>query len=109
MLGDGVTLASSAGDERICLWDTNTERLLRTMHGRWGGLARGLAVLGDGQTLAACSGQVVKLLNTRTGKLMKRLHGHSDSVRALTVLEDGVTLVSGSSDETVIFFDCRYL
>merc|ERR1711871_1829146 len=48
----------------------------------------------------------IKLWNTaKGGDALCTLQGHSGIVRALGVLGDGVTLVSGSDDETIKLWD----
>jgi WD40 repeat protein len=60
----------------------------------------------DGQTLASGStDSTVILWDAATGQqLGDGLHGHADSVNAVTFSRDGKTLASGSSDKTAILW-----
>ena len=113
VLGDGVTLAAGYDHAFIKLWDTATGDCVRTLEGHTEGIVS-LAVLGDGVTLvaglsktyawkgeASADSCTIKLWNTATGDCVHTLKGHSDSVNALAVLGDGVTLASGSDDSAI--------
>lgn len=56
----------------------------------------------DGTYLAAAAAdQTVKLWNSFSGKLVRTLQGHTESVTTLAFLNEGKQLVSGSSDNTL--------
>jgi WD repeat-containing protein 48 len=50
---------------------------------------------------------VVRLWDARTGKGVKKFVGHTDIIRSILVAEDGETVMSASSDQTVKFWSLR--
>jgi WD40 repeat protein len=59
----------------------------------------------DGRTLATTSGWSVKLWDREDGKELATLSGHKHMVWSLAFSPDGRTLVSGGSDNTMLFWD----
>eukprot|EP00736_Rhodelphis_marinus_P011935 Rmarinus@m.11192 len=57
--------------------------------------------------IAACGQDVIKVWDTRTGKLISTLRGHTDVVTCLCFSNDNRVLVSGSADETVKVWDIK--
>jgi WD40 repeat protein len=61
-----------------------------------------VAVSPDGRTIVSGSAdRTVKVWEAESGRLLRSLEGHTDSVRAVAVSPDGRTIVSGSWDNTV--------
>lgn len=63
-----------------------------------------LAIGYDGQ-IAAASGRDINLWQADTRKKIGRLEGHTDWVSCLTISHSGRTLISGSQDKTIRFWD----
>src|SRR5256885_945326 len=64
----------------------------------------------DGRVLATAAGydqRTIQLWDTESGKQFRTLEGHSDFVTDLVFSNDGLTLASASSDETVRLWDTR--
>jgi len=103
---DGKTLASSAGDGKLKLWNVATGKKLWETAGHGGSTIRSVAFSPDGKMLATGSyDRNVKLWNAADGKPLKTLEGHRLSVRIVTFSPDGKWLASSSSDKKVILWD----
>ena len=96
----GNVLASASNDATVCLWDSITKKLLRTLPHR--GQVHSLAFSPDGRTLAAgeLSGAIT-FWNLADGQAITTLQHHTECVRSLAYSPDGRTLASGSQDKTV--------
>lgn len=63
--------------------------------------AKAVALSADGTKLAyAAAGNVVKIVDLKTGKAAAELKGHGDAVTAIRFSADGATLLTGSADKT---------
>lgn len=72
-------------------------------------LTRGsLAISPNGEILASADSildRTIKIWDLRTGKVLRTLTGHSDSVVAVAFSSDSQQLVSGSKDTTIRIWD----
>jgi WD40 repeat protein/DNA-binding SARP family transcriptional activator len=66
-----------------------------------------LELSSDGEVLAVADAADVVLLDTSTGRELRRLRGHSGPVTALRFSEGGAWLASGSADGSAIVWDVR--
>jgi RNA polymerase sigma factor (sigma-70 family) len=64
-----------------------------------------LAFSPDGKLLATADGPVIFLREPRTGKILREITGHLDSIQALAFSSDGQRLISGSDDGTALIWD----
>jgi hypothetical protein len=64
-----------------------------------------VAVYPDGRTVAAASGQAIRLWDIRGGKELAVLEGHQGGVISLAFAADGSRLFSGSLDGTALTWD----
>ncbi|KAK4166938.1 WD40-repeat-containing domain protein [Cladorrhinum sp. PSN259] len=98
---DGNSLASSADDRSIRIWDLTTGHCKHTLHGH--AYAVKSAVFSpDGSLLASASNDgIVKIWSAADGKCIKTLRGHTDWVRSVSFSSNGSLLASGSHDRTV--------
>ena len=65
-----------------------------------------LAFTPDGRTLLTSGGeQTIRLWDPRSGKELRRLHGHRAGVSSLALSGDGKTLASGGGDGEVRLWD----
>jgi len=103
-------VASGGLDRKICLWDLNGagQRLcIDVGEDEAGSLTA--KEKGSVYALAAtnnvlCSGgpeSTVRVWDSRTGKRITKLVGHTDNIRDVLVSQDGSTILTASSDRTV--------
>jgi WD40 repeat protein len=80
---------------------------LGTVRWRTGGAARHLAYSPDGKFIAAADGvyQRVQLFDSTTGKLLRTLWGHRESVMSVAFSHDGKRLITSSRDKTARIWD----
>jgi WD40 repeat protein/serine/threonine protein kinase/class 3 adenylate cyclase len=101
---DGQTLATTAWDTTLKIWDLPSRRFLGALPGH-GSYISSLAFSPDGRTLASAgSDGTVKLwdLRVRTnGKLKSTLKGHRALVEHVAFSPDGKLIASASWDHTV--------
>jgi WD40 repeat protein len=69
--------------------------------------SHGLAFSPDGKYLATASGSVILLREPKTGKIVREIPGHLDSVQALAFSADGRKLLSGSDDGSALLWDMQ--
>lgn len=105
---DGRILAVPSNDNRIHLWDIETDRLLRVLKGH-NDIIFGVAWSPEGQMLASgAKDKSCKLWNVETGALHQIFKDDlMDSVGSIAWSPDGQTLASGSSDGSVRLWDCN--
>jgi RNA polymerase sigma factor (sigma-70 family) len=111
---DGKTLASSSLDNTIRLWEAATGKQLRQLDGPPHSAFYAMAVSPDGKTLATGSYghtvatgnhiNTVHLWESATGKKIRKLEGHTDTVLTVAFSPDGQKLASGD-DKTVRLWD----
>jgi WD40 repeat protein len=104
---NGTTIAA-AEQNGVWLWDLRTAQL-RWRH-RSTGWALSLNYSPDGLMLAAPAETDVLVLDVPSGAVVAQLPGHEGTIYPVRFLPDGLRLVSGSQDDTVIVWDlCRAL
>ena len=109
---DGKQLVSASDDKVVRVWDWQAGKTVRTIRGQVGpgeeGKIIAMALSPDGRWLAAggqMQGNVVRLYDFPTGKLVALLRGHKNSVLRLAFSPDNKHLISGSFDGTAILWD----
>ncbi len=98
-------IASGSSDASIIIWDLNTYTPKYTLNDRVGVILY-LKRLSD--NLLASTGSLSHILiwNWLTGELVHRLDGHTDALRFCSLdLYDKDTLISGSMDQTIRFWN----
>ncbi len=62
----------------------------------------------DGRTVAVGQDDAVRLCETASGQMYRRMPGHRDTVLTLAYSAEGSLLVSGSRDHTALVWDARH-
>ena len=68
---------------------------------------KSLAIARSGYLAGANDSQVIQLWQANTGQQIGELKGHGDRVSCLVLSPSGQTLISGSKDQTIRFWDLR--
>jgi WD40 repeat protein len=97
---DGRLALSGHKDGSVCIWTTDTGKILRTCKGHDGRVIA-VAFLPDGKRiLTGGEDKTVRLWDVATGKEIARFD-HPDSVLSVAVSPDGKLAVSGCSDRAL--------
>ncbi|MFD5159246.1 helix-turn-helix domain-containing protein [Streptomyces hawaiiensis] len=111
---DGRLMATGGADAAVTLWSLSgrpgTQRLRQLASLAAGGEVGALALAPDGRTLAATSGDTLRLwdLSDPTRPVPARApegRGHDGSVNSVAFSHDGRTLATASDDRTVRLWD----
>ena len=106
---DGSTLASGGawGDNTIRLWDAKTGKYQQTLPGTDSRI-HSIAYSSNCDMMASGEGwssNTIRLWDVKTGEHIQTFSGHNGDVHSIAFSPDGKTLVSGSSDETILLWD----
>jgi WD repeat-containing protein 48 len=98
-------VASGGLDHKISLWDLNgAGQKLQIAVGEDENTAKGsVYALAATSSILASGGpeSIVRVWDPRTGKRITKFVGHTDNVRDVLISQDGDTLMTASSDQTV--------
>ncbi|KAJ2980305.1 hypothetical protein NUW58_g6977 [Xylaria curta] len=101
----GDWVASGGLDRRIYLWDLNGngKTLEIDVKGEEVTEKGSVYALGVGRSILASGGpeSIVRLWDPKTGKRVTKFVGHTGNIRAILVNEDGDTVMTASSDQTI--------
>ena len=99
---DGQSLASCGGGP-FHIWDVAALSVDRTYEGQTD--CRDLAYSPDGSVLAVAGEDGTRLWDLTTGRPLRLLTGHTDTVYAVAFSPDGLVLATGGEDATVRLWD----
>ncbi len=99
---DGTTLVSG-GYDGVKLWDVLTQNV-STLEGHSRNVFF-LSFSSDGTMLAAGIDRMVKVWNVHTGSPIATFAEHTNKIRSVAFLSDGITLASASYDNTIKLWD----
>lgn len=94
-----------AGSNRLKLWDTKSDQLIRTFEGDVQYI-NAVAFSRDGtRVLSANSDNSVRVWDTASGRLLHNLTGHTEVVKSLAISPDGLQVLTGGVDRTLKLWD----
>jgi WD40 repeat protein len=109
---DSRTLAAGGRDGIIPLWDVETGRLLRELHGlsdrrdvRAVGFSRDGKLLATGDYDDKRSLPVIRLWDAGTGKELRRIEGRFHGIESLAFSADSKTVITSGTDNIIRLWD----
>ena len=104
---DGQTVALSAADNAVRLWNTKTAKLLVTLKGHTDEI-HAIRFSADGRMVASVSAdKTLRLWDVVGGALIATLEGHTGQVYGVAISPDGRTVASGSTDKSIRLWDVQ--
>jgi WD40 repeat protein len=106
---DGKTIVSGSTNKTIKIWDLNTGKLKETLQDpKELSSVLSLCISHDGKVIACGStNNKITLWNLDSGKLIRSIEGHSAWIQSLIITSDNTTLISGSRDGVVKFWQSK--
>ncbi|MEG4914207.1 Ig-like domain-containing protein [Microcoleus sp. B7-D4] len=106
---DGKTIVSGSTNKTIKIWDLNTGKLNETLQDpKELSSVLSLCISHDGKVIACGStNNKITLWNLDSGKLIRSIEGHSAWIQSLIITSDNTTLISGSRDGVVKFWQSK--
>jgi RNA polymerase sigma factor (sigma-70 family) len=99
---DGKGLISAGHDSPMILWDPATGKESRRFISPQKESIRCVVLSPDGRTIAS-AGETIRLWETATGKMIRRLEGQKNPIRALAFSPDGKLLASGRGEDDSVW------
>jgi WD40 repeat protein len=106
---DGKTIVSGSTNKTIKIWDLNTGKLNETLQdSKELSCVLSLCMSHDGKVIACGStNNKITLWNLDSGQLIRSIEGHSAWIQSLIITSDNTTLISGSRDGVVKFWQSK--
>ncbi len=103
----GPYLAGAYEDQRIRIWNTDTQELAGVLEGHQGDVTSLAWLDGGPRLVSASTDRTVRLWDTSTGQVLRTLEGHTQAVTSLAFAGHTEHLATGSEDQTVRLWDLR--
>jgi WD40 repeat protein len=103
---DGRWLAGIERNKAVRIWDTATWREVRTLVPVTDAPSQ-LVFSPDNRQLACADGELLRLWDLPSGKLLQEFRGHWGSVHTVSFSRNGRRLASGGADHTVKVWDTK--
>jgi WD40 repeat protein len=106
---DGKTIVSGSTTKTIKIWDLNTGKLNETLQDpKELSSVLSLCISHDGKVIACGStNNKITLWNLDSGQFIRSIEGHSAWIQSLSITSDNTTLISGSRDGVVKFWQSK--
>ncbi|MEG4325931.1 WD40 repeat domain-containing protein [Microcoleus sp. herbarium5] len=106
---DGKTIVSGSSTKTIKIWDLNTGILKETLQDpKELSSVLSLCISHDGKVIACGStNNKITLWNLDSGQFIRSIEGHSAWIQSLSITSDNTTLISGSRDGVVKFWQSK--
>ncbi|MGB7709631.1 MAG: WD40 repeat domain-containing protein [Microcoleus sp.] len=106
---DGKTIVSGSTTKTIKTWDLNTGNVKETLQDpKELSSVLSLCISHDGKVIACGStNNKITLWNLDSGQLIRSIEGHSAWIQSLNITSDNTTLISGSRDGVVKFWQSK--
>jgi WD40 repeat protein len=105
---DGQRLVTGGKENTVLIWNVETRELLHTLRGHSGDVYTVAFSPGGRWVASAGEDSTVKVWDSRTGELLRNFRGHTGLVSTMAFL-DARTLITGSRDHTIRFWDVSKL
>ena len=104
---DGKFIVSSSEDGLIHIWDVESKKIIRTLHGHTKSVFTS-KYSPDGKIIASASADsTIRIWNANTGDSIMTIKGHTNRVNTVSFSPDGKHIVSASDDESVRVWDAQ--
>ncbi|MEG5139148.1 MULTISPECIES: WD40 repeat domain-containing protein [unclassified Microcoleus] len=106
---DGKKIVSGSTDKTIKIWDLNTGKLSKTIKNEKElSCVLSLGISHDGKVIGCGStNNKITLCNLDSGQLIRSIEGHSAWIQSLSITSGNTTLISGSRDGVIKFWQSK--
>src|SRR5262249_31523792 len=103
---DGRRAVSTSYDSTLRVWDLESGKTLRMLHG-YSSSAKGVALTPDDRRVVSADYKALRVLDLDSGQSIHTLRGHTGWIKAMTVTPNGRRVVFGSDDGTLRLWDLK--